>query len=60
MQDEKTTKARKRAKNDARTALRKLRDWADEQSDFETATQLSLMLSEVARISERLELGESQ
>lgn len=53
--DRDPNKARKRAKNDARTALRKLRAWAEELGDVAHAEALAGMLADVDTIAAHLE-----
>lgn len=49
-------KARKRAKNDARTALRKLAEWASESGDATSAALAARALEDVDTITRRLTL----
>lgn len=58
--DEKIQKARKRAKNDARTALRKLTQWAEEIRDDQSLRSLSEVSDLLDCVVSRLERKVSQ
>lgn len=52
--DRNPEKARKRAKNDARTAVRKLSEWAEELDDSQSLRSLKEVDSLLSAVSERL------